>query len=95
MAMSPRAEAGRIGTIGLTDARPALIRPVRDRLISAFSGALVFLAVVLPMAVLLGQLLMSAALASEMIGWWKEAGVLMPGPEGTWMGWAPARWPQR
>ena len=90
--MSPRAEAGRIGTIGLTDARPVLIRPVRDRLISAFSGALVFLAVVLPMAVLLGQLLVSAALASEMIGWWKAAGVLMQGSVGAPVDWAPARW---
>jgi hypothetical protein len=93
--MSPRAEAGRIGTIGLTDARPVLIRPVRDRLISAFSGALVFLAVLLPMAVLLALLLASVALAWEMIGWWKDVGVLMPGPDGTSMDWTPARWPQR
>jgi hypothetical protein len=95
VAVSIRAEDRRFGTIGLTAARPALIRPVRDRLTSAVSGVLAFLAVVAPMAVLLGLLLASAALAWEMIGWWKEAGVLMPVPGGPLVDWTPARWPQQ
>lgn len=93
--MSVRAEDRRFGTTGMTDGRPALIRPIRDRLSSAVSGLLAFLAVVASIAVLLALLLASAALAWEMIWWWKDAGVLTPAPGGTSVDWAPARWPQR
>jgi hypothetical protein len=94
VAVSIRAEGRRIGTIGLTDARPGLIRPVRDRLASPVSGVLACLAVVAPLAVLLGLLLASAALAWEVIGWWKEGSALMLRPDGGLVDWTPASWSQ-
>jgi hypothetical protein len=93
--VSIRAENRLIRTIGLTAARPVLIRPLRDRLTSAASGVLALLAVALPIVLLLALLLASAALAWEMIGWWKAAGVLMPGPGAASVDWAPGWVPGR
>jgi hypothetical protein len=92
VAVSIRAEDRLIGTIGLTGARPVLIRPLRDRLTSAASGVLALLAVALPIVLLLALLVASAALVWEMIGWWKAAGMLMPGAGWASVDWAPARW---
>jgi hypothetical protein len=92
MGVSIRAEHRRIGTIGVTDAIPELIRPLRDRLTSAASRVPAFLAFALPMLLLLVLLLASAALAWEMIGLWKAAGVLVQGSGGAPVDWAPAGW---
>jgi hypothetical protein len=91
MAVSIRVEDRHFSAIGLTAAKPALIRSVGDRITAALPGALALLAVASQLAPLLALLLASATLAWGMIEWCSAAAAQVQGPGGRWVDWIPAR----